>query len=72
MNHVVHTYSEITKENLLSVTAMQLSPVAAEGDAAELLEKKHVTRPRQAKRKNVTTQSSREEENFGDKVIKDA
>ena len=68
----MHTYSELTKENLLSVTAMQLSPVAAEGDAAELLEKKHVTRPRQAKRKNVTTQSSREEENFGDKVIKDA
>ena len=68
----MHTYSEITKENLLSVTAVQLSPVAAEGDAAELLEKKQVTRPRQAKRKNVTTQSSREEENFGDKVIKDA
>ena len=47
----VHTYSKITKENLLSVTAMQLLPVAAEGDAAELLEKKQVTRPRQAKKK---------------------
>jgi hypothetical protein len=50
----VHTYSKITKENLLSVTAMQLLPVAAEGDAAELLEKKQLTRPRQAKKKNVT------------------
>jgi hypothetical protein len=42
---------EITKENLLSVTAMQLLPVAAEGDASELLEKKQMTRPRQAKKK---------------------
>jgi hypothetical protein len=43
---------------------MQLSPVATEGNAADLLEKKQMTRPRQAKKKNVTTQSSREEEKF--------
>ena len=65
----MQTHSEITGEDLLSVTA---STVNTKGDAAELLEKKHVTRPRQAKRKNVTTQSSREEEKFGDKVIKNA
>ena len=41
------------------------------GDAAELLEKKYVTRPRQAKPENVTTQSSRVG-SFGDKVIKEA
>ena len=42
-------YSEITEEDLHSVTIMQFSPVVTKGDAAELLEKKYVTRPRQVK-----------------------
>ena len=36
----MHTYFKLTEEDLLSVTAMQLSPVAAKGNATELLEKK--------------------------------
>ena len=36
----MHTYSEITEEDLHSVTVMQLSPVVTKGYAAELLERK--------------------------------
>ena len=48
-------YSEITEEDLQSITIM---PVVIKGDTAQLLEKKYVTRPRQVKPEDVTTQSS--------------
>ena len=67
----MNTYSKITKEDLYSVTDMQLSPMVFNSDAAKLMEKKYVTRPRQAKRENVSTQRSGED-GFGDKVIKEA
>ena len=66
----IHTYSEITDEDLHSATVMQLSPVVTNGNTADLLEKKYATRPRQAKEENVTTQSSKED-SFGEKVIKE-
>ena len=66
----MHTYSEITDEDLHSATVMQLSPVVTNGNTADLLEKKYATRPRQAKEENVTTQSSKED-SFGEKVIKE-
>ena len=53
----MHTYSEITVEDLHSVTVMQLSPVFTKGDADELLEKKYVQRRRKTKRKYVTTKN---------------
>ena len=66
----MHTYSEITDEDLHSATVMQLSPVVTNGNTADLLEKKYATRPRQAKEENVITQSSKED-SFGEKVIKE-
>ena len=63
----MHLHSEITKEDLHvhSITIMQLSPVVSTGDAAQLLEKKYVTR--QVKPENVTAHRLRIN-SFGDKV----
>ena len=58
-------------EDLHSIAIMQLLPVITKGDTGDCLKKKYVTRTRQAKTENVTTQSLRVD-SFGDKVVKEA